>query len=91
MEYSDAALPRVEQRLIAPVPVYSQLEKLGLSFGLERMREWLGPDAPIVQQLLSKDSPDILAGKLVDGTKLADPSVRKQLWEGGASRGECLL
>ena len=84
-EYNDAALPRVEQRLLAPVPVHPQLEKLSLSFGLERMREWLGPDAPIVKQLLSKDSPDILAAKLVDGTKLADPAVRKQLWEGGAA------
>jgi hypothetical protein len=84
-EYSDAALPRVQQRLLATVPVYPELDKLGLSFGLERMREWLGPDAPIVRQLLSKDSPDSLAGKLVDGTKLADPAVRKQLWEGGAA------
>jgi hypothetical protein len=82
-EYSDAALPRVEQRLIGPIPVYPQLEKLSLSFGLERMREWLGPDAPMVRQLLSKDSPDTLAAKLVEGTKLADPAVRKQLWEGG--------
>jgi hypothetical protein len=84
-EYRDAALPRLEQRLIAPVPVYAQLEKVNLSFELERMREWLGPDAPLVRQLLSKDSPDILAAKLVDGTKLADPALRKQLWEGGAA------
>ena len=84
-EYNDAALPRIEQRLIAPVPLHPQLEKLAVSFGLERMREWLGPDAPIVRQLLSTDSPDILAAKLVDGTKLADPAVRKQLWEGGAA------
>jgi hypothetical protein len=84
-EYRDSALPRAEQRLLAPVPVYPELEKLNLSFGLERMREWLGPDAPIVRQLLSKESPDTLADKLVDGTKLADPAVRKQLWEGGAA------
>ncbi|MBS0379349.1 MAG: S46 family peptidase [Proteobacteria bacterium] len=84
-EYSDSALPRAQQRLLAPLPVYPALQKLYLSFGLERMREWLGPDAPIVRQLLSKESPDTLADKLVDGTKLADPAVRKQLWEGGAA------
>lgn len=84
-EFSDAALPRVEQRLLAPVPVYPALDKLTLSFGLERMREWLGPDAPVVRALLSKDSPDSLAAQLVDGSKLADPAVRKQLWEGGAA------
>jgi Peptidase S46 len=67
------------------VPVYPQLEKLTLSFSLERMREWLGPDAPVVRQLLARDSPDTLAARLVDGTKLADPAVRRQLWEGGAA------
>src|SRR5579863_9993118 len=84
-EYSDSALPRVVQRLEAPVPVYPELEKLSLSFSLERMREWLGPDAPIVRQLLSQDSPDTLAAKLVDGTQLGDPQVRKRLWDGGAA------
>jgi hypothetical protein len=82
-EYRDAALPRVAQRLAAPVPVYPQLEKLTLSFSLERMREWLGPDAPIVRQVLSRESPDTLAARLVDGSKLADPALRKQLWAGG--------
>jgi Peptidase S46 len=76
-------LPRVQQRLLAPVPVYPQLEKLTLSFSLERMREWLGPDAPVVRQLLSKESPDTLAASAVDGSKLTDPAVRKQLWDGG--------
>ena len=87
-EYSDAALPRVEQRLVAPVPVYPELEKINLSFSLERMREWMGPDAPIVRQLLSHDSPDTLAAKLVDGTQLSDPAVRKRLWDGGAAAVE---
>jgi len=87
-EYSDAALPRVEQRLLAPVPVYPELEKINLSFSLERMREWMGPDAPIVRQLLSHDSPDTLAAKLVDGTQLSDPAVRKRLWDGGAAAVE---
>ena len=84
-EYRDAALARVQQRLVAPVPVYPALEKLTLSYSLERMREWLGPDAPVVRQLLVKDSPDTLAARVVDGTKLADPAVRKRLWDGGAA------
>jgi Peptidase S46 len=84
-EYADAALPRVQQRLEAPVPVYPDLEKLTLSFSLERMREWLGPDAPIVRQLMANESPDTLAARLVDGTQLGDPAVRKRLWDGGAA------
>jgi hypothetical protein len=85
VEYADAALPRVQQRLEAPVPVYPDLEKLTLSFSLERMREWLGPDAAIVRQLMASESPDSLAARLVDGTQLADPAVRKRLWDGGAA------
>lgn len=84
-EYRDAALPRMQQRLAAPVPVYPELEKLTLSYSLERMREWLGPDAPIVRALLVKDSPDTLAARVVEGTKLTDPRLRRQLWEGGAA------
>ncbi|MBS0365772.1 MAG: S46 family peptidase [Proteobacteria bacterium] len=84
-EFSEAALPRVRQRLLAPVPVYPQLERLTLSFSLERMREWLGPDAPVVRQLLVEDSPDTLAERTINGTQLGDPRVRQQLWEGGAA------
>jgi len=85
-EYRDTALARLAQRTTAPVPVYPALEKLTLSFGLERMREWLGPDAPIVRALLSRDSPDTLAARLVDGSELADPALRRGLWDGGAAR-----
>ena len=82
-EYTDAALPRIEQQLYARVPIYAEAETLTLSFSLQRMREWLGPDNPIVRRLLVKDSPESLAIRLVAETKLDDPAVRKQLWEGG--------
>jgi hypothetical protein len=81
--YSDAFLPRIEQQIAAPVPIYPELEKLTLSFSLERMREWLGPDAPIVRTLLGSETPDELAARLVDGSKLGDPAVRLALWNGG--------
>jgi Peptidase S46 len=83
-EYRDTALPRIEQQLKAPVPIHPELENLTLSFSLERMREWLGPDAPIIRQLLSKDSPDTLAARVIAGSSLADPQVRMRLWNGGA-------
>jgi hypothetical protein len=82
-EYTDAALPRIEQQLYARIPIYSEVEALTMSFSLQRMREWLGPDHPVVRKLLIKDSPDTLATRLVAETKLDDPAVRKQLWEGG--------
>ena len=82
-EYTDASLPRLRQTLAAPAPVYPELERLTLSFGLERMREWLGPDHAQVRALLAKDSPDSLAESLVGSTKLGDPAARLALWDGG--------
>jgi V8-like Glu-specific endopeptidase len=82
-EYTDGSLPRIEQQLAAPVPIYPELERLTLSFSLERMREWLGPDAPLVQRLLTAETPDEVAARLIGGSRLADPAVRMQLWNGG--------
>ncbi len=84
-EFTDAALPRLEQQLGAAVPVYPELETLRLAFGFERMREWLGPDHPLVRQLLAKESPNELAKRLVAGSKLNDPAARMALWNGGAA------
>ncbi len=82
-EFRDTALPRLEQQLKAPVPVHPELENLTLSFSLERMREWLGPDDETVRALLSKDSPDTLAARVISGSSLADPQARMRLWNGG--------
>jgi hypothetical protein len=82
-EYTDAALQRIEQQMLARVPVFAEVEVLTLSASLQRMREWLGPDYPLVRQLLGRDSPSTLATRLVAETKLDDPAVRRQLWEGG--------
>ena len=87
-EYTNSALPQLEQYIKADTPVYPSLDKLTLSFSVERMREWLGPDDPLVKSVLGKDSPDSLAARLVDGSKLADAKLRAQLWDGGAAAVE---
>ena len=84
-EYTNSALPQLEQYLKADTPVYPSLDKLTLSFALERMREWLGPDDALVRSVLGSESPDSLAARLVDGSKLADAKLRAQLWDGGAA------
>jgi len=84
-EFTDNALPRIEQQLGASVPIYPELETLRLGFGLQRMREWLGPDHPLVHKLLATEGPEQLAKRLVTGTKLGDPAVRLQLWKGGSA------
>jgi hypothetical protein len=82
-EFTDAALPLIQRELYARVPVYPELEVLTLSFSLERMREWLGPDHPVVRKLLSKESPESLATRLIAETKIDDADVRQKLWLGG--------
>jgi V8-like Glu-specific endopeptidase len=82
-EFTEASLPAIQRELYARVPVYPELEVLTLSFSLERMREWLGQDNPVVRRLLSKESPDSLAARLIAETKIDDSEVRKKLWQGG--------
>ena len=86
-EFTEAALPRIEQQLYAPVPIYPEVEALTLSFSLQRMREWLGRIIRWCGSLFAKESPDALATRLVAETKLDDAAVRKQLWEGGKAGG----
>jgi hypothetical protein len=81
--YTDAALPQLEQGLSAERPVDKEYEKLGLTFSLEKMREWLGPDSRFVHGVLGKESPEALAEKLVEGSQLEDPEFRMALWKGG--------
>jgi hypothetical protein len=84
-EYADSNLPKLSAGLLATTPVYPEFETLTLSFSLDKLREVLGPDDEVVRSVLGKESTDALATRLVKETKLADPAVRKSLWEGGAS------
>ena len=80
-EYRDTALPRIEQQLGANTPIYPELEQLTLSFSLERMREWLGPDDPSVRQLLGKESPD--AAREAPDLRARSSRIRRRAWRCG--------
>jgi hypothetical protein len=82
-EYTESALPLVEKRLLDARPIYPWLNQLNLEWSLSKMREYLGPDDPQSKLMLGKESPEGLAARLVAGTRLADPAVRKALWAGG--------
>ena len=82
-EFTEARLPAVVQGLKADAPIYPDFEVLRLSFGLERMREWLGPDDPVVRRVFGNDSPDTLAKRLVRQSTLGDAAARMALYEGG--------
>jgi V8-like Glu-specific endopeptidase len=82
-EFTDAALPRLRQYLAAEAPVYPKLEQVRLSFALERMREYLGPDHPMVKLALGAATPDDRARELIEGSTLSDPKARLQMFDGG--------
>jgi hypothetical protein len=81
--YSDSRLAGVEKQTLDATPVEPTLEQLVLEFWLSKSRELLTADDPDTRLLLGTDSPETLSAKLVAGTKLGDPAVRKALWDGG--------
>lgn len=82
-EFTDAALPSLEQHLFSQAPVHPELDQVLLTFGLAKLRELLGADDPIVRKVLGKDSPEDMARGLVEMTRVGDVAVRRALWEGG--------
>jgi hypothetical protein len=82
-EFGDARLAAVEAGLFASRPTYPALEQVRLEWWLSKTREWLTVDDPRVGALLGRESPEQLSARLIEGTTLADPAVRRALWEGG--------
>ena len=81
--FSDSALPLLEKELLDPKPIAPWLEQLYMEWSLSKSREYLGADHPQTRLLLGKESPEGLALRLVTGTRLSDPAVRRVLWNGG--------
>ena len=82
-EFTDSRLAAVETRLFAERPVHPALDQLQVEWWLSKTREWLTADDARVRALLGKESPEGLAARLIKNTTLADPSVRRTLWQGG--------
>ena len=81
-EFTDARLPAVEQQLGAAAPIYPEFESCGSSFGLERMREWLGPDDPVVRQVCRQGiARRAREPRSCGRARSRDPAVRMALWK----------
>ena len=81
--FSDSSLPLLEKQILDAKPITGWLDQLRLEWSLSKAREYLGADDPDTRLLLGRESPEGLAQRLVSGTRLADPAVRKALWDGG--------
>ena len=82
-EFRETAIPQLERRLFSTLPVYKNLELLQMTDGLKDMVESLGANDPVVQKVLAGKTPEEFAKSVINGTKLDDVNVRKQLYEGG--------
>ncbi len=83
-EYRESALPSLEQQLFSTAPIYKDLETARLSESLAELQSHLGND-PVVAQVLQGKTPAEAAKAAIEGSKLNDAAVRKQLYEGGAA------
>jgi hypothetical protein len=84
-EYRDSNLPSIEQDLLSSAPIFKSLEAVTLADSLAQMRDALGADNPVVQKALNGKAPEDAAKELIANSKLDDPGVRKQLYEGGTA------
>jgi hypothetical protein len=82
-EYADSRLPSLKEDLNSIPPLYKPQEQMILEQRLSKAREYLTADASLTHLLLGRESPEGLAARLVNGTRLDDPKVRQALWDGG--------
>ena len=86
-EFTDSALPQTTQQLFSTAPIAPEFEKVKLAFALVKVREYLGPDDPLVQRLFKDKSPEQLAFEMVRDTRMGDLAERQRLWAGGGGGG----
>jgi hypothetical protein len=82
-QYHEAGLESLNQRMMSPARIYPSTEKLYMAAALKLAQEKLGKDDAYVQAILQGGDVDATVNAMVDGTKLADPSFRKSLIDGG--------
>ncbi len=84
-EYTDARKPQIERQIGSDAPIFPGLERARLTESLSGLRNRLGGEHSLVKQILAGTTPAERAAELVDGTRLGDPAIRKQLLAGGAA------
>ena len=84
-EFRDSNRESFELDLFSTEPVHEDVEQLKLTDSLTDLATRFGYADPLVQKVLAGKSPAARAHEVVTGTKLKDPAVRKQLYEGGAA------
>ena len=81
--YHESQLDSLKYRMFSPAPLYPAFEMARLAGSLENSLAELGPNDPYLKLVLDGRTPREAAAALVNGTKLADPALRRKLVDGG--------
>lgn len=69
---------RLAAMLGEETPISTDMEEIRLRYWLSKTREYLTVDNPQVKAMLGRESPEALAERLIDGTRMADADFRRQ-------------
>ena len=91
-EFSEAGLKAMRERLTKPrpTPFSADLEIHLLTEGLKEALAVLGPQHPFVKAMLGGRTPEEVAHRAVQGSRLQDPQEVQRLLEGGQSEDAML-
>jgi hypothetical protein len=81
--FHEAQIESLRYEMFSPAPIYPGLEVAKITGALEQDVAEMGPNDPFLKTFLNGRNPKEVAETLVNGSKLADPDVRKKLAEGG--------
>ena len=81
--YHESQLDSLKYRMFSPAPIYPAFEIARITGALEDSLAELGPNDPFLKIVLGGRTPKEAAAALVNGTKLADPALRRKLVDGG--------
>jgi hypothetical protein len=81
--FHEAQLESLRFELLSPAPIYPGMDRVLLASWLQESQQALGPDDSYLKIVLNGRAPDQIARELIEGTKIADPAVRRALLEGG--------
>lgn len=79
-EYRDSGKTSFELGLFSAKPIYADFEQLKLQHFLTLLAVELGANDPVVQLALGGKSPAVRAAELINGTRVGDVAVRKELY-----------
>lgn len=84
-DYRDAALPRLERRLVAQVPYYRDLEVARLTQVFEQAQRLLPADHVYLRASLGGSTAPVAAERWLRSSRVDEAEVRQQLLKGGVA------